>query len=517
MSEYISSGKELLKMLINNGFEAYFIGDVVRDTILGKEITKVDITTIATVDAIKRVFKNCEIEDVDGNSVKILYNNYYFYVHTFMVSDGLDNNTMLNKHYSKNLLDDLANRDFTINAIAMSHSGKLTDAYDGYNDIKKKRIAHIGNAKIRFTKNPSLMIKAFALVSELNYTIVRKTKRAISKRRRNLDNADIETYYEYLRQIFDGKYAKKAIILMDNTNIERSIPSLKWVVNYLSNHYKKVDIEEVLLMAFVHSGNIDDRYQPFIKNFSSFVNIFTLACTNRTAKYDAMTLFVNGLDTSLEANRINYLLGRTKNKEKKIKKQWDSLPIKRVNELAYNGQDLMKIISRDDYPLVSEIIDDILQEVLNREIPNDYNTIEKKALTILTKKGIKYNLNGMDEVNPIMEENAQLFDAPMEEIESNDETQSFDSHDEYTNYRLDRLEQRLEEQERLLKERDLQLTEMQDLKIKNDIDLLSAKTIEFLLNNENLKYMIKNQDNFKNKLEDFVFDYIKNEDRNEEN
>ena len=177
----------------------------------------------------------------------------------------------------------------------------------------------------------------------------------------------------------------------------------------------------------------------------------------------------------------------------------------------------MKIISRDDYPLVSEIIDDILQEVLNREIPNDYNTIEKKALTILTKKGIKYNLNGMDEVNPIMEENAQLFDAPMEEIESNDETQSFDSHDEYTNYRLDRLEQRLEEQERLLKERDLQLTEMQDLKIKNDIDLLSAKTIEFLLNNENLKYMIKNQDNFKNKLEDFVFDYIKNEDRNEEN
>lgn len=520
MNDYIISGKELLKMLINNGFEAYFIGDVVRDTILEKEVTRIDITTIATCDAIKRVFKNCEIEDIDENSVKVLYNNFDFYVHTFMVSDGSDNNTLLNKHYSKNLLDDLANRDFTINAIAMSHSGKLTDAYDGYRDITRKRIAHIGNAKIRFSKNPSLMIKAFALVSELNYKIVRKTQSGIKRRRKNLDNADIATYYDYLRRIFAGPYAKKAIVLMEDTNIQRSIPSLKWTISFLANHYKKANMEEVLLMAFVHAGSIDDKYQPFIKNFSSFVNIFTLACTNRYAKYDAMTLFANGLDTSLEANRINYLLGRTRNKEKKIRKQWDELPIKRVCDLAYKGQDLMKIISKEDYPLISDVIDDVLLDVLNREIPNDYDEIEKRVLSILTRKGIHYDLNGLNDFDQMMEENRlALEEQNKEEQETIDEEtpKTFENSSDYTNYRLDMLEQKLEEQARLLKEREMQMTEMQDIKLKNDIDILATKSIELLSSNENLKYMIKDQEEFKNKLGSFIFDYIKNEDKDEEN
>lgn len=520
MNDYIISGKELLKMLINNGFEAYFIGDAVRDTILEKEITRIDITTIATCDSIKRVFKNCEIEDLDDNSVKILYNNFDFYVHTFMVSDGSDNNTLLNKHYSKNLLDDLANRDFTINAIAMSHSGKLTDAYDGYRDIMRKRIAHIGNAKIRFSKNPSLMIKAFALVSELNYKIVSKTKKEIKRRRKNLESVDVATYYEYLYRIFEGPYAKKAVALMIDTNIQKSIPSLKWALSYLCDHYKKVSIEELLLMAFVHSGHIDDRYQPFIKNFSSFVNIFTLACTNRYAKYDSMTLFANGLDISLEANRINYLLGKTKIKEKKIRKQWDSLPIKRVCDLAYKGQDLMKIISKDDYPLISDIIDDLLLDVLNQEIPNNHDDIEKRALALLTQKGIKYDLDGMYDFDQVIEETRQAFEEQNpEETEPvvEEDSKPFNNSEDYTNYRLDRLEQKLEEQAKLLEERALQMSEMQDLKLKNDIDLLSTKSIEFLSNNENLKYLIKNQEEFKTKLGDFIFDYIKNEDKNEEN
>ncbi len=499
MSEYLNSGKELLRMLINNGYEAYFIGDVVRNTILEKEITRIDITTIASNDAIKYVFKNCEVSN-DNNSVCVLYNNYHFYIHTFMVSDGLDNNTLLNKHYSKNLLDDLANRDFTINAIAMSHSGKLTDAYDGFDDIKKKRIVHIGNAKIRFSKDPSLMVKAFALVSELNYDIVSKTRKAISKRRKNLDNVAIGTYYPYLTQIFEGKYAKKAVQTMEKTNIARTIPSLKWVINRLANHYRKATIEEVLLMAFVHSGTIDDRYQPYIKNFTSFVNIFTLACANKKAKYDAMTLFGNGLDIALEANRINYLLGKAHNKERKIKKQWDALPVKRVCDLAYKGQDIIKIIHAEDQPKISDVIDEVILAIINGELKNDYDDIEKEVLKILTRENIDYNLNGFEEV---ASENETLEKEEVQEIKT----------DDYTNYRLDQLEQKLEQQAKLLEERNSQLNDMRYLRLKNDISLLASQSIDFINQSENLQYIINDQNQFKKDLEDFVFKYIQNEEK----
>ncbi len=504
MSEYLNSGKELLRMLINNGYEAYFIGDVVRNSILEKEITRIDITTIAGNEAIKYVFKNCEIIDDDKGSVCVVYNNYYFYIHTFMVSDGLDNNTLLNKHYSKNLLDDLANRDFTINAIAMSHSGKLTDAYNGFNDIMKKRIVHIGNAKIRFSKDPSLMIKAFALVSDLNYDIVSKTRKAIAKRRKNLDNVPIGSYYSYLTRVFEGKYAKKAIQSMERTNIERTIPSLKWVINRLANHYRKVTMEEALLMSFVHSGTIDDRYQPYIKNFTSFVNIFTLACANKKAKYDAMTLFGNGLDIVLEANRINYLLGKARNKERKIKKQWEALPIKRVCDLAYKGQDIIKIIKPEDQPKIRDVIDEVILAILNGELINDYDDIEKEVLKILTRENIYYNLNGFEQV---ISQNESFEKEEIQEIKS----------DDYTNYRLDQLEQKLEQQAKLLEERNNQFNDMRYLRMKNDISLLASQSIEFINSSENLQYVINNQNQFKKDLEDFVFKYIQNEEKNENN
>jgi len=162
------------------------------------------------------------------------------------------------------LLDDLASRDFSINAIAMSNSGKLTDAYDGYNDAQKGLISHIGNAKERFYKNPTLMIKAFSLISELNFKIVPKTKKAISRRKKHLSQCDVNLLIDEFKKMFEGAYAKKAISTMVKLKIYKAVPIFKKVLKRLNSFYKKQTFEEILLMTDVLNGKPNDYFVDYI-------------------------------------------------------------------------------------------------------------------------------------------------------------------------------------------------------------------------------------------------------------
>lgn len=529
MSEQMSRGKEILKILINNGYEAFFIGEAVRCAILEKEITRVDITTGAQLANLKRIFANCLYEDIDENTIKLEYGGFDYFVHTFMNSVGIDKNTLLNKHYSKSLLDDLANRDFSINAIAMSHSGKLTDAYDGYNDIQKRKITHIGNAKIRFSKQPELIIKAFALMSELNYNLSKKTRKGILRRRKSLLNCDMDTYIDDLKKVFEGPYAKKAIINMVKTNVDRVLPTFRKPLNRLANHYKKVSFEEVLLMSFVLNGNIEVIYQEYIEDYPTFEKIFYLALNNRRGYYDNAMLCNYGLEICLEANRINYLIGKAKKKEKKIRRQWDRLPLKGVNSLEYSPKDAMKIINPRDYGKIDEIFDEIITLILEGHIMNKRQDIEGMVLKLLRKNNIDFNLNGLtahdDQVE--VKSNKSYYMEQLEEERNgipynnlNDVYNNRGSYDDLeddadsiTNRRLDMLEQRLDEQTRLLKEKDQRLQEVENLKLKFDIDLYVSKCVAYLDSSSDLRNLIMDDDEFKKELHKFIFEYLKKGDK----
>lgn len=504
-NEYINVGKKILKTLINNGFEAYFVGEAVRDTILSTPIKRVDITTSAYISAIKKAFEDCYIEDLNETSVKLEYAGYTFYIQTFRVVETNDKNSFLSKHYSKNLLDDLSSRDFTINAVAMSHSGKLTDAINGYDDIKKGRINHIGNAKIKFSLNPELMIKAFALMSELNYKLSNRTKNAINRRRKYLLKCDMSLYIEDLKKIFNSKYSKNAIIMMNKTNIDMVLPLFKKVIRRLGSHYKTVNFEEVLLMAFVLNGKIDSRYEDCISDIKVFNKIFNLATQNRIAEYDNVTLYTNGLEICAEANYINYVLGRCPRKDKKIRKQWNMLPIKSVNDLQFSNRDVENLINSTDEYVVNDILDEVATAIVAGEIHNSYQDIQSMVLRLLRKNNINYNVN--DVVNydqPEFVTKTKMYEEP------EDNSYAYNNHytPQNTNDRLDQLENIIREQERQIRDQNRRLQEAEKYKRNQDID----RIMDTINDNEQLKDMIKDSDDFKGQLHKFISDYMNEEE-----
>ena len=335
---------------------------------------------------------------------------------------------------------------------------------------------------------------AKVLCKSLNLNIEYVLQDVLSKEINNLSNCDLVIESFMLNEMTEKDIYRTLDTMINKTNVENNIPSLKKVFHRLGMHYKKITFEEALLMAFVSEGKIDDRYREVIDNYTRFVSIFTLACANKKAIYDSMTLFGHGVDICVEANRINYLLGKCSKKDKKIKKKWDKLPIKKYCDLAYKGEDIMKIIDESDYPRINDVLDEVVLAILNKQITNNRSDIEKLVITVLKQNSISYGFEGLKKVEDYqsISDAFNNYNAPVvPEVQR--EPDPFIN--EVTNHRLDMLEQKLEEQSRIIKEKELQIREMEDQKIKKATDMIVNKSMEFINANDDVKNMIKDINN----------------------
>ena len=107
MDNYLGVGKKILKALINNGHEAYFIGETVRDYILNKNVKKVNIIASTTINNLKRVFEEentkkmlmgCYYEDFSSDTIIVHFDNYKFYVQAFAIPDKVIKSSKYAKH-----------------------------------------------------------------------------------------------------------------------------------------------------------------------------------------------------------------------------------------------------------------------------------------------------------------------------------------------------------------------------------------------------------------------------------
>ena len=111
----------IIQKLEEHGYEAYVVGGAVRDVILKRPVHDYDICTSATPDEILKVFSNEEIipTGLQHGTVTILINKEPFEVTTYRLDgDYSDHRRPDNVTFTKNLIEDLRRRDFTINAMA---------------------------------------------------------------------------------------------------------------------------------------------------------------------------------------------------------------------------------------------------------------------------------------------------------------------------------------------------------------------------------------------------------------
>ena len=171
--------KSILQALNEAGYEAYVVGGAVRDLLLGREPGDYDITTNARP---QQVLSLCQAKgwrtvDQLGHNfgcVLIVLDGFPTEVTTFRGESYDDGDVHRPAHtwFCDRLEDDLARRDFTINAMALDMQGHIYDFHGGRADLRKRLLRPVGQAQVRYGEDALRMLRACRFVAQLGFDYV---------------------------------------------------------------------------------------------------------------------------------------------------------------------------------------------------------------------------------------------------------------------------------------------------------------------------------------------------------
>ena len=261
------------------GFEAYLVGGCVRDLIIGREPKDWDITTNATPDRIQAVFPDSFYEN-DYGTVGVKTGSLDERTEIIEVtpyrteSEYSDKRRPDKVEFGASLLEDLARRDFTINAIALDDSkGHLIDPYEGQKDIKDKMVRAVGNPRERFDEDALRMLRAVRFVAELDFGIDGDTASAISENSEHLSHVSCERIRDEFVRILESSQPMNALILAERLGILEFVsPELARSIGIGQNQAHSHDVFGHLMRALQHAAdknfNLDIRLAALFHDIS---------------------------------------------------------------------------------------------------------------------------------------------------------------------------------------------------------------------------------------------------------
>lgn len=217
LPEYV---RRALFLLEDAGHEAYVVGGCVRDLYMGIEPHDYDITTSATPEAVKDVFRGERIVDtgIRHGTVTLVVEDGTIEITTYRM-DGIysDGRRPDSVTFTRTLADDLCRRDFTMNAMAYSPQRGLVDIFGGRENIDRGIIVCVGDAVERFREDSLRILRALRFASHLNFKIEESAAVAINEEKSLLRCISAERIYAELTRIIMGTSA--AQILLDYKDV----------------------------------------------------------------------------------------------------------------------------------------------------------------------------------------------------------------------------------------------------------------------------------------------------------
>ncbi len=375
----IISGKEILRRLIDNGYDAYFVGGFVRDFLLSIESSDIDLTTSAKPEEIKVLFPNAISTGERYGTLTIPFEGSLFEVTTFRTEgEYLDARHPKFVAYTLDLSEDLKRRDFTINALAMDINGRIIDQFNGQKDLEAKIIRAIGDPDTRFKEDALRMMRAFRFVSKLGFEIEPKTFESISRNKALLIEIANERIMQELKLILSGKHVLKALKLMHKAEIESVLKpmmsGLVWIEHQTEYHLSY--LEFFALSFYLNNREFPEEWRFSNHDRTIIERLMDLVTVTQNEPFNELLVYVNGLELSLMANRISNALDPTRDQSILINKLYQQMPIHKTCDLSFKGQDILMLELVKDARIIGDLIDDITYQVITLQIPNTYEAIK---------------------------------------------------------------------------------------------------------------------------------------------
>ncbi|MEK0167470.1 MULTISPECIES: polynucleotide adenylyltransferase PcnB [Enterobacteriaceae] len=184
---------KVLYRLNKAGYEAYLVGGGVRDLLLGKKPKDFDVTTNATPDQVRKLFRNCRLVGRRFRLAHVMFGPEIIEVATFRghhedqpadrtTSQRGQNGMLLRDNIFGSIEDDAQRRDFTINSLYYSVADfSVRDYVGGMQDLEEGVIRLIGNPETRYREDPVRMLRAVRFAAKLHMRISPETAEPIAR------------------------------------------------------------------------------------------------------------------------------------------------------------------------------------------------------------------------------------------------------------------------------------------------------------------------------------------------
>ncbi|MCQ2911450.1 MAG: CCA tRNA nucleotidyltransferase [Clostridia bacterium] len=251
--------QSIIDTLVENGYEAYAVGGCVRDSLIGRTPNDWDITTSAKPFEVKSLFKKTIDVGIEHGTVTVMLDNVGYEVTTYRIDgDYIDNRHPEEVQFTKDINEDLARRDFTINAMAYNETNGLIDPYDGAKDLDKKLIRCVGNPSERYNEDALRMLRAIRFSAQLGFDIEKETYNAIKNNSHLIKNISVERIRDEITKIIMSDNPEKFLVLYDTGLLELIMPEFIPNINCPQNSpWHKYTVDEHILRALM---NIENRF-----------------------------------------------------------------------------------------------------------------------------------------------------------------------------------------------------------------------------------------------------------------
>jgi len=261
--------KTILEKLRNGGYDGYAVGGCVRDLLMDRKPSDWDVTTNAAPEKLQELFSESFYENNFGTVTVKIDSDDPTLKEVQVTPYRIEGRYSDKRHpdeikFADKLEDDLSRRDFTVNALALSSEGELTDLFDGQSDIKNKAIRTVGNPEERFGEDALRLLRAVRFAATLDFDIVDDTFIAIKKNAGWLEAISKERIRDELVKIIESDKAYEGVLLLEELGLLKHIvPELREGIGIAQNLHHIYSVWEHNLLALKYAA--DKKYSLDIR------------------------------------------------------------------------------------------------------------------------------------------------------------------------------------------------------------------------------------------------------------
>lgn len=221
----------VIEKLKQTGHKAYLVGGGVRDLLLNVPPKDFDISTSATPEEIKAIFKrNALIIGRRFRLVHVRFGKKILEVSTFRSGNTESSDLILRDNEWGTEEEDVLRRDFTINGLFYDPSSEtVIDYVDGYADLEKKTLRTIGQPCLRFQQDPVRMIRLLKFCARFDFHIEKETLEALVHCKQSiLQSSSVRVFEELCRMLESGSAKPFFHLLHQYGLLDSLIPELAY-------------------------------------------------------------------------------------------------------------------------------------------------------------------------------------------------------------------------------------------------------------------------------------------------